>query len=111
MLDAIGKVFRKGKINTEEVMKNCSLGQMILLKFQFYPWQEEVKPEYIAVEAKSVEIFEDEGVYVRYNEESEGSYVGKITSHCGYWGGIFNTKEEAEQCFKDTMAKWKANIP
>lgn len=111
MLGTIGKVFSKGRINKDEVLKNCSLGEMVFLKFGFYPWRGMITPEYKTVEAKAVEIL-DEGIFVRFDgEDFSGSYVGKISSHCSCWGGIFNTHEEAEQCFKDTMAKWKANIP
>ena len=119
MFDAVKKMFGgKGHIDVKKVEEAITLGEMELVQFEFYPMTKKVEPHYETVNIKSIKVTED-GIYVTFSSKvcdakDYGSYVGKIDCrNCGFAGftGVFYTRDEAEQCFKDTMAKWKANIP
>ena len=108
----------KGHIDVKSVQESVALGEMVLCHFEFYPMSRMVEPKYDAVTVKSINVT-DEGIYAEFEAPKlgergrYGSYVGEITCRGGIdgWSGLFNTREEAEKCFKDTMAAWKANIP
>ena len=107
-----------GHIDVKKVEESVTLGDMVLIQFEFYPMSKKVEPHYETVNIKSIRVTTD-GIYAEFKSKitegrDYGSYVGKIDSrNCGYVGftGLFNTRAEAEKCFKDTMAAWKSNIP
>lgn len=119
MFDAVKKMMgNKGHIDVKAVKEAVALGEMELVQFEFYPMTGKVEPHYETVNIKSIKVLPD-GIYAEFKAKitegrNYGSYVGKIDFRGqGFAGftGLFNTREEAEQCFKDTMAKWKSNIP
>lgn len=106
----------KGHIDVKSVQESVALGEMVLCHFEFYPMSRKVEPKYDSVTVKSINVT-DEGIYAEFEAQKIGkigrcgSYVGEITCRVDGWSGLFNTREEAEKCFNDTMAAWKANIP
>ena len=117
MIDTIKKMLGgKGHIDVKKVEEAVALGEMELVQFEFYPMEHKVEPRYETVKITHLSVTK-EGIYAKFESSlckgEYGSYVGRIDCRGGLhgWTGIFNTRSDAEQCFKDTMAKWKANIP
>lgn len=87
MLNFVDRIFPKGKINRDSVLKNCCLGEMVRLQFHFRPWDMPVEASVCKVNVTGVDV-SDKDVYASYRDEQDNESsgcVGRIDSTRDGW--------------------------